>query len=235
MSDKLQSRKFKRLLLKVDRMLRNLPAKEIEKLFNDYQEIYGLSKVKFNAEYIEIIASEVMQKKWGEGAERKLNLTEAGYNYNDIQNRVNSMTKELVEQIKEKEREIEKSYKYNKIVDMEAVHHYGDKWTTELIVALMRKYMRSRDNITGRYDPDVKSKIYRQYGISEDSSISNKINSFINDALYKGDKWKLISDGYFTKEELVKWKWKDKKVLKMCIDNGSIPDDELSIMKGCIK
>lgn len=39
------------------------------------------------------VAKEVIQGKWGNGAERKKRLTEAGYNYNTIQNLVNKMSK----------------------------------------------------------------------------------------------------------------------------------------------
>ena len=39
------------------------------------------------------IALEVIQGKWGNGNARKLRLTEAGYNYREIQSRVNEMLK----------------------------------------------------------------------------------------------------------------------------------------------
>ena len=39
------------------------------------------------------IAKEVMQGKWGTGAERKRRLEQAGYDYNAIQSYVNTMIK----------------------------------------------------------------------------------------------------------------------------------------------
>ena len=40
---------------------------------------------------IDEIAREVIQGKWGNGAERKQKLTDAGYDYNAVQNRVNEL------------------------------------------------------------------------------------------------------------------------------------------------
>ena len=40
---------------------------------------------------IEAIAKEVIEGKWGNGAERKKKLTEAGYDYNTVQKKVNEM------------------------------------------------------------------------------------------------------------------------------------------------
>lgn len=40
---------------------------------------------------IDIIANEVIQGKWGNGSERKERLTEAGYNFSEVQQRVNEM------------------------------------------------------------------------------------------------------------------------------------------------
>lgn len=42
---------------------------------------------------IDEIAREVIQGKWGNGAERKRRLEEAGYNYREVQNRVNQLLK----------------------------------------------------------------------------------------------------------------------------------------------
>ena len=40
---------------------------------------------------IEKVAHEVIQGKWGNGAERKKRLTDAGYDYNEVQKKVNQM------------------------------------------------------------------------------------------------------------------------------------------------
>lgn len=40
------------------------------------------------------IAKEVLSGKWGNGAERRKKLTEAGYNYNDVQTIVNALVKD---------------------------------------------------------------------------------------------------------------------------------------------
>lgn len=40
---------------------------------------------------VEEVAKEVLQGKWGNGAERKRRLTQAGYNYSEVQNAVNKM------------------------------------------------------------------------------------------------------------------------------------------------
>ena len=40
---------------------------------------------------IDEIAREVINGKWGNGADRKARLTSAGYNYQEVQNRVNQL------------------------------------------------------------------------------------------------------------------------------------------------
>ena len=42
---------------------------------------------------VDELAREVIQGKWGNGADRKKRLTEAGYSYSEVQNRVNSLLK----------------------------------------------------------------------------------------------------------------------------------------------
>ncbi len=42
---------------------------------------------------VTVIAKEVIQGKWGNGAERKKRLTEAGYNYEEVQKKVNQLLK----------------------------------------------------------------------------------------------------------------------------------------------
>ena len=42
---------------------------------------------------VDEIAKEVIDGKWGNGADRKKRLTEAGYNYNEVQARVNELVK----------------------------------------------------------------------------------------------------------------------------------------------
>lgn len=44
------------------------------------------------------IAKEVIAGKWGNGAERKKRLTQAGYNYDDIQGLVNALINDTYEQ-----------------------------------------------------------------------------------------------------------------------------------------
>ena len=42
---------------------------------------------------VDEVAREVIQGKWGNGAERKKRLTEAGYDYNEVQKCVNALMK----------------------------------------------------------------------------------------------------------------------------------------------
>ena len=42
---------------------------------------------------VDEVAREVIQGKWGNGAERKKRLTDAGYDYNEVQKRVNKLLK----------------------------------------------------------------------------------------------------------------------------------------------
>lgn len=44
------------------------------------------------------IAKEVLAGQWGNGAERRKKLTEAGYNYEDVQGIVNALLNDTVEE-----------------------------------------------------------------------------------------------------------------------------------------
>ena len=44
------------------------------------------------------VAKEVLSGKWGNGGERRKNLTEAGYNYEDVQGIVNALLNDTVEE-----------------------------------------------------------------------------------------------------------------------------------------
>ncbi len=79
---------------------------------------------------IEEVAKEVLQGKWGNGADRKNKLTSSGYNYDAVQNVVNRLisNKKSVDQIAKeviqgkwgngeirKQKLIEAGYDYNKV------------------------------------------------------------------------------------------------------------------------
>ena len=53
--------------------------------------LYG--KKPSNKKSVDTIAKEVIQGKWGNGQDRKNRLTKAGYNYNEVQKRVNQLLK----------------------------------------------------------------------------------------------------------------------------------------------
>ena len=44
------------------------------------------------------VAKEVLEGKWGNGADRKKKLTEAGYNYQDVQGIVNALLNDTYEE-----------------------------------------------------------------------------------------------------------------------------------------
>ena len=46
-----------------------------------------------NTKFVDTLAREVIQGKWGNGAERKQKLTAAGYDYYAVQKRVNELMK----------------------------------------------------------------------------------------------------------------------------------------------
>ena len=54
---------------------------------------YDLTKWDFNSQNNYAIAKEVIDGKWGVGEDRKKRLTEAGYNYKEIQRLVNELLK----------------------------------------------------------------------------------------------------------------------------------------------
>ena len=59
---------------------------EVQALVN--QKLNGTS-TSTNKKSVDIIADEVIAGKWGNGNERKTNLENAGYNYQEVQNKVN--------------------------------------------------------------------------------------------------------------------------------------------------
>lgn len=59
---------------------------EVQALVN--QKLNGTSTVS-NKKSIDVIAEEVIAGKWGNGNDRKINLENAGYNYQEVQNKVN--------------------------------------------------------------------------------------------------------------------------------------------------
>ena len=66
----------------------------IQDLIKDRQNILKSQKElleNFNKKSINEIAQEVIDGKWGNGTERKNKLEKAGYNYNDVQNKVNEI------------------------------------------------------------------------------------------------------------------------------------------------
>ena len=54
-------------------------------------KIYIKSECEKVSKSIEEIAREVIDGKWGNGSERKKKLTESGYNYTEVQSKVNSL------------------------------------------------------------------------------------------------------------------------------------------------
>ena len=59
---------------------------EVQALVN--QKLNGTSTVS-NKKSVDVIADEVIAGKWGNGNDRKANLENAGYNYQEVQNKVN--------------------------------------------------------------------------------------------------------------------------------------------------
>lgn len=67
-----------------------------DKLGSKYREVQNevnkiLSVNKSNKKSVDELAKEVIQGKWGNGKDRKTRLTNAGYDYRTIQNRVNEL------------------------------------------------------------------------------------------------------------------------------------------------
>lgn len=60
-----------------------------------YENIPSQSQTPVNGakKTVDEVAREVIKGKWGSGAERRKNLTAAGYNYAEVQNRVNQILK----------------------------------------------------------------------------------------------------------------------------------------------
>lgn len=70
---------------------KNTLAKLKEKGFEGFITTKGGSPVYVQKKSITEVAKEVIQGKWGNGAERKKRLEEAGYNYADVQRTVNEL------------------------------------------------------------------------------------------------------------------------------------------------
>ena len=59
---------------------------EVQALVN--QKLNGTS-ISSNKKSVDVVADEVIAGKWGNGTDRKTNLENAGYNYQEVQNKVN--------------------------------------------------------------------------------------------------------------------------------------------------
>ena len=66
-------------------------AKEVTKALNTPKKRESKSKETTTKKSIDTIAREVINGKWGNGAERKKKLLSAGYDYNAVQKRVNEI------------------------------------------------------------------------------------------------------------------------------------------------
>ncbi len=66
---------------------------------------------------LEQVANEVIEGKWGNGEERKTKLTEAGYNYDEVQAKVNEKSRQIIHTV-------QKGEYLSKIAKK-----YGVKWT----------------------------------------------------------------------------------------------------------
>ena len=69
--------------------LSNLSAKASIDLF--LYKVNELVNKKPNTKSVDEVAKEVIQGKWGNGAERKRRLEDAGYNYKEVQSKVNEL------------------------------------------------------------------------------------------------------------------------------------------------
>jgi len=72
------------------------PIDKAEDIFNDTKDIMVdvIKDTKDTLLDIESIAKEVIDGKWGSGADRKKKLTDNGYNYDEVQDKVNEIIKE---------------------------------------------------------------------------------------------------------------------------------------------
>ena len=66
------------------------PAEEIEEPV-EFVEQAPVEEVEVDPTNIDVIVGEILEGKWGSGAKRKQNLEAAGYNYDEIQERVNQI------------------------------------------------------------------------------------------------------------------------------------------------
>ena len=66
-------------------------AKEVTKALNTPKKRESKSKETTTKKSIDTIAREVINGKWGNGADRKKKLLSAGYDYNAVQKRVNEL------------------------------------------------------------------------------------------------------------------------------------------------
>lgn len=72
-------------------MPRNVPTKTAVTLFFNESGKVVYTLKSSGKKSVDAIAREVIQGKWGNGADRKNRLTKAGYDYNAIQKRVNEI------------------------------------------------------------------------------------------------------------------------------------------------
>lgn len=108
-----------------------------------------------------------------------------------------------------------------------------NNWTTENVYHLISIWMLARDPETGRYDPAIKQRVAYKYGFYE-NSITNTVNRLVNETL-DTDKYKIISNNLLTREQLIRFKYRDKKVRNNCIKNNRLTQEELDVINKAYK
>lgn len=150
------------------------------------KNIRGYAVPKFDKEptvkpkSIDVIAKEVVEGKWGTGAVRKNKLKAAGYNYDEVQKRVNDLLDKPATPVK-------KTYSgtFPTLPTSRGYYQLGDGYETlktykaqiKRLQTFLNWYLASELKVDGQYGPatrDAVCKFQKKHGLEPDGKFGSK-------------------------------------------------------------
>lgn len=145
----------------------------------------------------------------------------------------------VTETIKEKVSNVINESQDNKEEEnkIEIVRHKGDPWDNRQIATFLKEYINTYDFKTGKYDQEKKELMSERFSIDK-SKLTNQANLFINRILFEGEYKEIFADSIVSKEEILKFKFRDISLCKELKDNENykrLSQEDKLLLKEIIK